>query len=80
LLEKFQSIFDFEFSTNPATPAQKISIAITIAFENLSLINRTLIFIFQSRSLLRPINHKKSHGNPPASDVKPLRVLQSDPG
>jgi len=42
-----------------------------IAFENHSPINRTLIFIFQSRSLLRPIKSKNQSEKISFSDVNP---------
>jgi len=79
LIKNFQAHFDFKFSTNPTTPAQIFLIAIMIAFENHSLINHTLNFIFRSRSRLRPINHKKGARKTPCSDVKPPRVVQPDP-
>jgi hypothetical protein len=40
-----------------------------IAFENHVLINRTLIFVFQRRSLLRPFNCKNGAGKTPFYDV-----------
>jgi len=42
-----------------------------IAFGNCSPINRTLIFIFQSRSRLRAIKRKNQSGKTPFSDVNP---------
>jgi hypothetical protein len=50
-------------------PSQKMVIANTIAFENRSPINQTLIFIFQSRSPLRSITRKKQPGSMAFSDV-----------
>jgi hypothetical protein len=50
-------------------PCRKISITITIAFENRSPINQTLVVIFQSRSPLRSIARKNQPGYMAFSDV-----------
>jgi len=69
LPENFLSNLDFKISINPATPAWKFFIANTIASGNCFRINQTLIFIFQSRSLLRAINQKIQTGKISFSDV-----------
>ena len=64
-----------KFSIDPTASAWKISIMITISFENHSPINQTLIFIFQPRSLFSRVAHKTGTWKTPFSGVKRFRFF-----